>query len=58
MRVTLECPMAEYRAGMKIYCKKTNSFCGNAFYKRCKGWWALTEKAKRCPLRREENDKP
>lgn len=56
MKPTLECPNAEYRAGMKIYCKKTDSFCGNAYYKRCKGWWVLTENAQHCPLRRDDHE--
>lgn len=53
MNLDLDCPQAEYREGMRIYCKKAGNYCGNAFFKRCKGWWALNEHAARCPLRKE-----
>lgn len=52
MKVPLECPFAEYREGMRIFCKKRDDWCGNVYFKRCKGWWAQTDAAQRCPLRR------
>lgn len=55
MEVKLSCPQAEYRDGMRIFCRKANNWCGNAYFKRCKGWWALTERAARCPLRKEQD---
>lgn len=60
MKLTLTCPQAEYREEMRIYCKKAGGICGHAFFKSCKGWWALTPMADRCPLRREteEQDRP
>lgn len=54
MKLKLNCPQAEYRSGMRIFCRKTGDLCGNQYFKRCKGWWALTEKADRCPIKREE----
>lgn len=58
MKVPLECPQAEYRAGMQIYCKARGDWCGNVYFKRCKGWWALTDSAARCPLRKEKPNAP
>lgn len=55
MEVKLSCPKAEYRDGMRIFCRKANNWCGNAYFKRCKGWWALTDRAARCPLRKEKD---
>lgn len=54
MTVKIECPNGSYDQKMKIKCSKAG-YCGNQYFKRCKGWWALTENAKRCPLREEEN---
>ena len=51
----LRCPYASYTGGMKIRCSKPGSsmtMCGFQYYKRCKGWWALTEAAAHCKLRR------
>lgn len=49
---SLSCPLAYYGHGMKVLCRKTRgSFCGFQYYKRCQGWWALTEAAGRCRLR-------
>lgn len=56
MKVDLECPHAEYRDGMKVYCRKVENWCGNAYFKTCKGWWALTPRAAQCPLRKENKD--
>lgn len=56
MVVKISCPHGEYRAGMRIFCKKANTWCGNQYYKRCKGWWALNEHAENCPLRKEKNN--
>lgn len=54
MKLTLSCPHAVYREEMKIWCKKAGCWCGHAFFKTCKGWWALSAQATRCPLRKEE----
>lgn len=53
MEVKLECPHGEYRDGMRIFCKKADNYCGNQYFKRCKGWWALNDNARKCPLRKE-----
>ena len=29
--------------------------CPHVYFKRCKGWWANTDQAERCPLRREQS---
>ncbi len=55
MELKLSCPCASYRPDMRIACGKTLSYCGHAYFKRCKGWWVLSENAARCPLRRKEN---
>lgn len=52
MKLILTCPQAEYR-GNQIWCKKAGSWCGHAYFKRCKGWWVLTPQAASCPLRKE-----
>ena len=49
----LSCPNAKYVSGMRIYCEKQGEYCGNVFYKSCKGWWALTANAARCPVRKD-----
>jgi len=48
----LACPHAEYRDEMRIYCKAAETYCGNVYFKSCKGWWVLTDNAGRCPLRK------
>lgn len=53
MRVTLTCPHARYGDGMKINCTKAGARCGNQYYKQCKGWWVLNDRAGDCPLRKE-----
>ena len=56
----LTCPHAAYRSGMRIWCSRSEDYCGNVYWKACKGWWALTANADRCPLRRggdEHGDK-
>ena len=56
MKLTLDCPHAEYRDGMRIFCKKLGSWCGNQRFKNCKGWWVLNDAAARCPKRKETQD--
>lgn len=51
MEVKLSCPQAEYRARMRIYCKSAGGWCGNVYFKSCKGWWVLTDAAAKCPIR-------
>lgn len=57
MKIPLSCPHASYRSGMRIWCAKTGSWCGNQYFKQCKGWWALTERAALCPIRKKEEPK-
>ena len=56
MTPTLSCPHAEYRDGMRIYSNKADAYCGNQYFKTCKGWWALTDKAGRCPVRKDDQN--
>lgn len=49
----LQCPHARYVDGMRVFCTLANDYCGNAYYKRCKGWWALTPRWPMCPLLKE-----
>ena len=53
MKLTIDCPHGYYADRMRIMCRKTGNVCGHQYYKRCKGWWVLTEHAARCPLRKE-----
>ena len=52
MKLTIDCPNGEYREEMRIYCRAMNGWCGNQYFRRCKGWWALTDNASKCPVRR------
>lgn len=54
MNVSLSCPQAVYKADMRIWCTKAEGWCGNQYFKRCKGWWVLNDEAGRCPLRKEK----
>lgn len=59
MTPKLECPRAKYESGMRIRCTASGDYCGNVYWKSCKGWWALTAGAARCPMRgREKNEQP
>ena len=51
MKIEINCPHGEYKDGMKIHCKITGRWCGNQYFKQCKGWWTLNDRAKDCPLR-------
>ena len=52
MTPRLTCPNARYVDGMRVYCDKIKGFCGNVFFKACRGWWALNANAARCPIRK------
>lgn len=54
MNLTLDCPRAEYREGMRIYCRATDDLCAHQRYLICKGWCVLTDQAGRCPVRRDD----
>lgn len=58
MKVPLSCPHAVYKSGMRIWCTKAEGWCGNQYFKRCKGWWVLNERAAACPVKtmKKEND--
>lgn len=56
MKLTLECPNAEYQADMTIRCKKAGDICAHQYFKACKGWWALSDGAATCALRKEQED--
>ena len=56
MQVTLECPQAEYRAEMVIWCRRTEEICAFQYFKACKGWWALTGQADGCRLRNQPEE--
>jgi len=56
MKINLDCPNAYHADGMKVYCRKLNGLCGSQYFKRCKGWWVLTENARNCPLRKENEN--
>ena len=53
MKLTIECPKARYGEGMVIYCDRDDQPCGHQYFKSCKGWFALTDGAKSCPMREE-----
>ena len=55
MKIKLNCPYAKHESGtMRVMCQKINGYCAHQYYKRCKGWWTLTEQAARCPLKEAE----
>ena len=56
MKLTIECPKAKYGTGMVIYCKKDNQPCAHQYYKRCKGWYVLSDGAKACTIRKEPDN--
>lgn len=56
MKIKLSCEFAKHDSQMKIRCLKSNSYCGNQYFKQCKGWWALTDRAAACPLRKERKE--
>ena len=59
MKLTLECPKAEYNGTMRILCKACGCLCGHQRYRICKGWAELTEGSKSCPMRnKEEKEHP
>lgn len=53
MKVILNCPHAEYISGMKIKCNKINGLCPHVYFKQCKGWWALSPVAAKCPVKED-----
>ena len=53
----LTCPHAQYREDMKIWCRKAGTWCGHVYFKRCKGWWAMTPAAAQCPIRRDQHER-
>ena len=51
MKINMKCPHAKHEPGtMRILCEKMSGYCAHQFFKSCKGWWALTEMADRCPV--------
>jgi hypothetical protein len=55
MKIKLNCPYAKHEPGtMRVICKKVNGYCAHQYYKRCKGWWTLTDQAKDCPVKEAE----
>lgn len=51
MKLTLSCPFARYRADMTIFCSACQDLCGHQYFRACKGWWALSPSADRCPIK-------
>lgn len=56
MKIDLSCPHAHYGERMRLDCKIADAPCGHQYFKACKGWWALTPAAERCPLRKKEEN--
>ena len=56
MKITLSCPHARHGEMMRVMCDKTNGLCVHQYFKRCKGWWDLTEHAAQCPARQREGN--
>lgn len=52
MKIPLSCPQAVYKEGMRIWCRAAEGWCGNQYFKRCKGWWVLNDRAGLCPLKK------
>ena len=51
MKFFIDCPHGTYDKEMKINCEKAGGRCAHQRYKPCRGWWVLTDQAKRCPAR-------
>lgn len=51
----LSCPHAEGTVGKPIGCRKSGMPCGFQYYRKCRGWWTLSENAGGCRLRKEED---
>ena len=56
MKLTLDCPYAEYGEGMVIFCRKETGPCSFQRYKPCKGWCVLTPGAGTCVMRKERDN--
>lgn len=54
MKIPLSCPHAVYKDGMRIFCTKVNNWCGNQYFKRCKGWWVLNDRVALCPVKKSD----
>lgn len=55
MTLKLDCPRGKYGAGMAIYCEDGKP-CAHQYFKRCKGWYVLSDGAKNCPIRKEREN--
>lgn len=56
MKLTLDCPLAKYGPDMAIICARDGEPCAHQYFKSCKGWWALSPDAARCPMRGENGE--
>lgn len=57
MKIQLDCPHASHEPKtMRVKCGKIGGYCAHQYYKRCKGWWTLTDQARDCPVKEDEND--
>lgn len=54
MKINLGCEHAKHDNRMRVMCLKTGMPCAFQFYKRCKGWWALTDGASGCLARKDK----
>ena len=41
MTPRLACQFARYVDGMRVYCDKVKGFCGNVFFKACRGKYEI-----------------
>lgn len=57
MKLTLECPKAQYDTEMRIRCLAADGgLCAHQRFRQCKGWCVLTGQAKDCPARGDEGN--
>lgn len=56
MKINLSCPHASYDGKMRIMCQKAGNICAHQYFRQCKGWFALTQAADNCPLRKEQSN--
>ena len=54
MKINLPCRYAKHDKQMKVRCEKTGNYCAFQYYKRCKGWWTLSDGAAGCLARKDE----
>ena len=51
----IACTHGRYVTGMVIWCDTTNGPCAHQYFKKCKGWYVLSDGAAKCPGREKKD---